>query len=84
MDYRYIIWNSKVSDPDKLFKGDLVPAQQQNLVSLLVKPGHFDRMTKTIGEDSGTYTGKIRFQLLIPVEGKFSPVMAQAMTGDRV
>lgn len=69
MNYRYIIWNSDLRSPDELFRDDdLVPRHEQTLLSLLVRPQHFDRLTKTVGEDSGTYTGKLRFQLVIPME----------------
>jgi hypothetical protein len=78
MGYRYIIWNSSESDPNKLFTGELLPSEAQDLVFMLVKPRHFDRITKTVGPDSGTYTSKIRFQLLIPVQDNFRPLVRAA------
>lgn len=82
MTYRYIIWNSDENDPDKLFGEDMVPRDTEKFVYMLVRPRHFDRITKTSGRKSGTYTRKIRFQLLIPVGDNFRPLAVRCGVGN--
>lgn len=66
--YRYIIWNSTKHKPSELLTDRLVPIEPQCLLALNVIPSDIESISKTDGADSGTYTDKTRFQLMIPYE----------------
>lgn len=69
--YRYLIWNTTETDPEKLFTTELKPKNASEFFVLDVAPSHIDKISMTFGDDSGTYTSDTRFQLMISVD-KFS------------
>lgn len=67
VDYRYIVWMSSTSAPSKLLSLKWVPLVKLDVRVLNVSTKDFDGVTSTKGGDSGTYTDKTRFQVVIPV-----------------
>ncbi|WP_175624405.1 MULTISPECIES: hypothetical protein [Oxalobacteraceae] len=73
MIYRHIIWNNDEKTPGNLLEADLTPVHFQNLLMLTVCAKHIEKISRTGGRDSGSYTTNTRFQLMIP-EKIFEPV----------
>ncbi|WP_157649687.1 hypothetical protein [Burkholderia ubonensis] len=70
--YRYIVWNSGTSDAAELVRPDFHPKARPSLESHIVTPTCFAGFSKTDPKDSGSYSKKTRFQLMIQAS-KFIP-----------
>ncbi|WPN49163.1 hypothetical protein [Pseudomonas sp. P8_241] len=67
VDYRYIVWKSATREPTGLLSFEWVPLVKLDVRVLNVSTKDFDGLTSTKGGDSGTYTDRTRFQVVIPV-----------------
>ncbi|MBR7997254.1 hypothetical protein KDX08_32865 [Burkholderia cenocepacia] len=70
--YRYIVWHSGTSDAVELVRPDFHPKARPSLESHIVTPTCFAGFSKTDSKDSGSYSNKTRFQLMIAAS-KFRP-----------
>ncbi|WP_157374663.1 hypothetical protein [Burkholderia ubonensis] len=70
--YRYVVWHSGTSDAAALVRPDFHPIEKPRLESYIVTPNCFAGFSKTDPKDSGSYSKRTRFQLMINAS-KFIP-----------